>query len=95
MTASVEASATKKIESVRLRREGSVLNTARANAVVHRVIGAVPPAAARAPLHHVAGLPAEVLPVEIATGREWAERAIPSKWWMDRGHCRRDVQRQE
>ncbi len=26
---------------------------------------------------------AEAHPVEIATAREWTERAIPPEWWMD------------
>jgi hypothetical protein len=41
------------------------------------------------------GRDAEAHPVEIATGREWAERTIPPDWWMDRSHCRGNVQRQE
>jgi hypothetical protein len=36
--------------------------------------------------------PVEARPVEIATGREWAEWTLPPKRWMDRGHCGRDVQ---
>ena len=40
-------------------------------------------------------LEAEAHPAEIATGREWSERTIPPIWWMDRSHCRGDVQRQE
>ena len=34
---------------------------------------------------------AEVLPVEIATGRERAKRTLPPKRWMDRSDCGSDV----
>ena len=34
---------------------------------------------------------AEVLPAEIATGREWAERTLPPERWMDRSDCGSDV----
>jgi hypothetical protein len=33
--------------------------------------------------------------VEIATGRERAERTIPPDRWMDRSNCRRHVQRKK
>jgi hypothetical protein len=34
---------------------------------------------------------AEVLPAEIATGRERAERTLPPERWMDRSDCGSDV----
>ena len=33
----------------------------------------------------------EVLPAEIATGRERAERTLPPERWMDRSDCGSDV----
>src|SRR6266566_1425337 len=60
-------------------------------AIVREAIVRVLLAAAGHPTDH----PAEGHLVEIATGREWAERTISPERWMDRSDCRRDVQRQE
>ena len=30
-------------------------------------------------------------PAEIATGREWSERALPPEWWMGGSDCGGDV----
>ena len=46
------------------------------------------------PAHRAASHPieiAEVLPAEIATGRERAERTLPPERWMDRSDCGSDV----
>ena len=74
------------------RAEIVPIEGARAIAVDRRAIGAAHREPDPAP--HAASRPidlAEVLPAEIATGREWAERTLPPERWMDRSDCGSDV----
>ena len=80
------------VENVRADRGEIVLTVDHAIAVDRRAIAAAhqDPDPARRAASRPIDL-AEVLPAEIATGREWAERTLPPERWMDRSDCGSDV----